>query len=67
MNGCGKDLNLEFFEEGETLLDAGNSPVNGMHIITNIRSLMARLIIRMLVVERISGLKATTGKEAAND
>lgn len=29
-------------------------------MITNIRSLMAKLIIRMLVVERINGLKATT-------
>lgn len=37
-----------------------DSPVNGMHMITNIRSLMAKFIIKMLVVERISGLKATT-------
>lgn len=39
-------------------------PVNGIHIITNMRSLMARLMIRMFVVERISGLKATTNEES---
>lgn len=43
-----------------------HSPVKGMHIITNIRSLMAKLIIRMLVVERINGLKATTGSDNKN-
>lgn len=33
-------------------------------MMTNIRSLMAKLIIRMLVVDRIRGLKATTMKDA---
>jgi hypothetical protein len=36
------------------------SPVNGMHMITNMRSEMAKFMIRMFVVDRIRGLKATT-------
>lgn len=40
--------------------------MKGIHIITNIKSEIAKLIIKMFVVDLIKGLKATTVKRNGN-